>query len=94
MHDSLRDTFPIKVGHLVHVDHILHQHGSPWAHRLDGSLAVNREAMAGCQLLLRLCVCVSVCVCVCVFVCVCVCVCMCVCVRMCICVCVCVCACA
>ena len=49
MDHSLRNPLPVEVGHLVHVDEILHQHGSTRAHRLHRGLAVDWMAMAGCQ---------------------------------------------
>jgi len=49
MHNSLRDSLPVKVCHLIDEREILEQHRSTWANRQSGGLAVNRMALTGCQ---------------------------------------------
>ena len=47
MYHTFRDPLPVKVGHLIHVDKVLHQHGTTRPHRLHRLLVINGVAMAG-----------------------------------------------
>ena len=54
MDNPLWDALPIKVGHLVHVDNVLHQHWATLPDCHHGILVVNGDTMAGGQLVSHL----------------------------------------
>ena len=49
VYHSLRDPLTVEVCHLVHVDHILHQHWPPTTRSDDIQLIINWNTLLSCQ---------------------------------------------
>ena len=49
MDHTLWNSLTIKVCHFVHVDKVLHQHGTTGANGLNCLLVINGVAMTGCE---------------------------------------------